>query len=325
MKTFKQKNDGQYNSKANTVCLLKILEAYSDGNIILPMSRIIELMESVYGLHVDRRTIYSSIGILQQLKYPIETYEDNGIGYCMTDKIFDTFEIKVLIDSLYLNRLVPTKVERTIMRKLIGFIPTKEKRYCFGNVIRNAKKEKDSALFLVLDTIDVATQQKKKIEFDYMTKDGTLSRLIQTPLEIHHVNNSYYVVCLNFDTKQIVRYLLKNIKNVSISLENADKWDNLIGFSAFDEYGVDLDYVTATFKVNSDIEEKFIEIFDNVSLRHKNIEYSTDNKTFTVKVLGTIESLSRYALAYADKCEVIEPQEIRDLVIDKIKNNKYGV
>ena len=111
------------------------------------------------------------------------------------------------------------------MRKLIGFIPTKEKRYCFGNVIRNAKKEKDSALFLVLDTIDVATQQKKKIEFDYMTKDGTLSRLIQTPLEIHHVNNSYYVVCLNFDTKQIVRYLLKNNAiSTGSSIENVNDY-----------------------------------------------------------------------------------------------------
>ena len=88
MNTHEPRNDGKYNSKANTVCILKILQEYSDGNIILPTSRIIELMDSVYGLHVDRRTVYSSIDILQKLGYSIETYDDNGVGYCLTDKPF---------------------------------------------------------------------------------------------------------------------------------------------------------------------------------------------------------------------------------------------
>lgn len=142
MNTQEPRNDGKYNSKANTVCILKILQEYSDGNIILPTSRIIELMDSVYGLHVDRRTVYSSIDILQKLGYSIESYDENGIGYCLTDKPFDALEIKLLIDSIQLNTVVPKQNEKDIVNKLMKLIPNEDNRHVMNRLVGSLKKKR---------------------------------------------------------------------------------------------------------------------------------------------------------------------------------------
>ena len=44
--------------KANAICLLEVLKEYSDAEHILPMREIIAKMQSLYGIKIDRRTVY---------------------------------------------------------------------------------------------------------------------------------------------------------------------------------------------------------------------------------------------------------------------------
>lgn len=325
MKTQEPRNDGKYNSKANTVCILKILQEYSDGNIILPTSRIIELMDSVYGLHVDRRTVYSSIDILQKLGYSIETYVENGIGYCLTDKPLDVLDVKLLIDSLSLNTVVPRKNEKDIISKLIKLVPKEDKKHFMNRVVGSLKKESDMGLFYTLDTIDLAMQQNLKIEFDYLTTDNTLTHFVLTPMTITQINYHYYLICSNPDGKQNIFFRVKDMKNLLISEEPSGSYTYLKGFALLNQTGECFDFIYATLKCSSDIEELFIDTFDSFLIKNQKIIYSDDKTSFTSNVYGAIESISRWALAYPDKCEVIEPVELRENVINKLKNNKYGV
>lgn len=325
MNTQEHRNDGKYNRKANTVCILKILEEYSDGNIILPTSRIIELMDSVFSLHVDRRTVYSSIDILQKLGYSIETYEDNGIGYCLTNRPFDALDIKLLIDSLSLNSVVPKKNEKEIISKLMKFIPNEDKRHFMNRIVGSLKKETDLSQFYTLDTIDLAIQQKRKIEFDYLTKDNLHTHFVLSPMTITQINYHYYLICSNPEEKQNIIFRVKDIKNILISDEPSCSYTYLKGFAILNQTGEDFDFIHATLRCSSDIEELFIDTFDSFLIKNQKIVYSDDKTSFISNVYGTIESISRWALAYPDKCEVIEPLELRKTVINKLKNNKYNV
>ena len=55
--------------KANAICILKILQEYSDEDHILQMRDLISHMEGIYGLSPDRRTVYSAVELLQDLGY----------------------------------------------------------------------------------------------------------------------------------------------------------------------------------------------------------------------------------------------------------------
>ena len=58
-----------FTEKANALCILAILKEDSDENHILGMKDIIAKMATVYGLKVDRRTVYSAIALLNDLNY----------------------------------------------------------------------------------------------------------------------------------------------------------------------------------------------------------------------------------------------------------------
>ena len=60
--------------RANLLCLLKILEEYSDSEHILPMREIIGKMKSIYDIDIARRAVYGAIELLKQIGYDISTY-----------------------------------------------------------------------------------------------------------------------------------------------------------------------------------------------------------------------------------------------------------
>ena len=57
--------------KANAICLLEVLKEYSDAEHILPMREIIAKMQSLYGIKIDRRTVYGAVALLIELGYDI--------------------------------------------------------------------------------------------------------------------------------------------------------------------------------------------------------------------------------------------------------------
>lgn len=82
--------------KANAICLLKVLAEYSDEKHILPMREIISKMKQDYGIAPDRRTIYSTVTMLNNIGYDISTYEENGVGYYLKQRLFEPGEMRLL-------------------------------------------------------------------------------------------------------------------------------------------------------------------------------------------------------------------------------------
>jgi len=93
--------------KANAICLLEVLKEYSDAEHILPMREIIAKMQSLYGIKIDRRTVYGAVALLIELGYDISIYEDNGVGYYLRSRELEqldeaiTRKKKVTLDYLH--------------------------------------------------------------------------------------------------------------------------------------------------------------------------------------------------------------------------------
>ena len=87
--------------KSNAICLLEVLKEYSDAEHILPMREIIAKMQSLYGIKIDRRTVYGAVVLLIELGYDVSLYEDNGVGYYLRDRELEPSEVLLLTDAVY--------------------------------------------------------------------------------------------------------------------------------------------------------------------------------------------------------------------------------
>lgn len=121
--------------KANAICLLEVLREYSDAEHILPMREIIGKMQSLYGIKIDRRTVYGAVALLIEIGYDISIYEDNGVGYYLRSRELEQSEVLLLTDAVYSFPFIPAKQTEQLVQKLqkqLSVHQRKRYRYTFA-------------------------------------------------------------------------------------------------------------------------------------------------------------------------------------------------
>ena len=211
-------------NKANALCLLKILEEYSDEDHILTAKEIKEKLEKIYGLSLDRRTIYSSINTLTDLGYDISTYEENGIGYFLRIRDFDSADIRLLIDAVNSFEYISKKQTDELNEKLKNRLSKYERKH-FGtsNLVRTDKKSPNSQVFLNIDILDQAINEKKKVSFTYMDYDydkelkpRRIELYIANPYSMIVESEHYYLVMILDGKTDPSFYRIDMMKNIEI-------------------------------------------------------------------------------------------------------------
>ena len=59
------------NKKASILLILKVLEEYSDENHFLTQQNIIDKVDELYGLELERKSVANSLSLLEELDYDI--------------------------------------------------------------------------------------------------------------------------------------------------------------------------------------------------------------------------------------------------------------
>lgn len=346
----RKKVDSILGSKANTVCVLQTLEDYSDANKALSVADIIRLMEENYRINIDRRTVYDSVKLLIELGYDIDVSKEHGkCYYALLDKTLEPFEAKVIIDSLNLNPLLSLKLCDEISNKINMYMAKRKStqiRWGWRSSYEAAgfieKYDIGDSLYYVLDEIDAAMMQGKKLSFNYLKYDTNGNKVlyqdekyIVSPYSIEINNFTYYLSCTdssvsedNKRKREYKEFRLDRMVNVHMTDEcAAGAWTsgNTYVVGAYDP-GFDFTCGKAVMKCDNELLEKITDDFANHmdSVKFKD---NGDGKTFTFTSFcgATLSELAFWAAGVADKCEVLEPVELRERVIEIIKNNKYGV
>lgn len=317
-------------SKSNIICLLNILIEYSDEKHILSMREIISKMNIIYDIKIDRRTVYRLIEVLNLLDYDISTYEENGKGYYIRSRLFETSEVRFLIDRIYSTGFLTPKQSNEMVRKLETTLSVYDrKRYKTIKYINDNKKSNNKELFWTIEQLDNAIEEKKKIKFNYyeydINKQMTLRReekYLVNPYQMVFANEKYYLVC-NYDKyHEISHYRIDMIKNVEILEDNIKPLPKDFDLN---EYSKSLVYMF-------DGKSEYVEIICDTCILSDVIECFGNN--------GRIESLSKdsfvlklntpplgikyWALQYLQYCEVTKPEWLREEIKKSIKNNRYG-
>jgi len=316
--------------KANMLCILYILEEYSDEKHILTQKEIISKMKLLYDRTIDRRTIYGAIAALEDFGYDISKYDDNGIGYYLLDRKFSSAEIKLLIDAIYSCPYISQKQTEELLKKLRGFLSSYErKNYNYTNIITPEKKSPNPEVFLNIEILEQAINEQKQISFTYMDYDLDKKLVarrerpyIVNPYSMICKGNNYYLVLIYQGQTTPSFYRVDMMKNIQIL-------DSKIEISKRD---AKLDSVKKVVFAHSG-EPKHVTLkCDKSALRYVIEEFGKDititensDGSFNASFMTALEGLTYWALEFMQNVEIISPKEARDKVIEAIKNNKYNV
>jgi len=314
--------------KSNMLCILHILEEYTDENHIITQKDIASKMELLYDRKVDRRTIYGAIQALQEFGYDISTYFDNGIGYYLIDRKFSAAELKLLIDAIYSCEYISQKQTEELLEKLSSFLSVHErKNFSYTNIIAADKKTANPEVFLNIEILDQAISQHKQVSFTYMDYDYD-KRLkprrekpyIVNPYAMICKGNHYYLVLIYKGHRAPAFYRIDMMKDIEILNERVE----------ISKRDANLDSIKKVVYAHSGVPERVVLKCDKGALRYvieefgKDVEISkNEDGSFNASFITATEGLLYWALQYVHQVEVISPADIRNKVADALRHCKY--
>lgn len=312
--------------RANAICLLEILREYSDEEHILAMRDLIQKMNALYDLKPDRRTVYSAISLLIDLGYDISMYEDNGIGYYLRNRDFEQSEILLLTDAVYSFPFIPAKQSEGLISKLQKQLSIhKRKQYRHLTVVRQEKKTNNRQVFLNIELLDEAIQEKKQVSFSYLQygTDKVLHLRREKPYVVNpygmvFMNEHYYLVCNLSGKPNTSLYRIDRIKDICVlntewdkALENNSEILNAVyAFSGKAEY----------IKIRCDmviLDDVIDQFGTGITIR------GLGEKEFELIIKAPPRGVKFWALQYLPYAEVLEPEWLRNEIIESVRQNQY--
>ena len=230
-----------YEKIGNILYILNVLKKYSDEEHKLSTSEIREKVNEEYGVDIEQRTIRRNINLLQQkFGYDISTYNDNKIGYYMTndpETDFEPGEIRAIIDTFSYSTFIEPKVAEGIIKKC-----KKLQNIYENNKIKNYKvyspKGKTTNVEVIKNIEDISNSivNKNKIKFDYWKyviegdriEKQIVSKPVVSPYAIIYDKQQFYMLGIKEGNDEYFHYRLDRIKNLEelkekIEIQKTDK------------------------------------------------------------------------------------------------------
>ena len=322
------------NKKMLNMLILDILKDYSDQDHRLTQQEIIRLLKSNYDMDCDRRSVKNNILCLKELGYEI-SMED---GYFLMEREFDDAELRMLIDSVLFSKNLTQKQAKSLIEKLKGM----SNRYFSAKVnhvynLPELHHGDNKQLMYVLDTINEAITQKKKISFiyneygtDFKLRPKREEKYVVNPYQMV-ANNGYYYLIGNYEKyNDISHYRLDRMTCIEMLSDKVRPQSQLEGL----ERGLDLpkhmaehiymfggESVSIKMRAEAHLMSELIDWFGKDFRIYE--KCSDDNILVSLKC--NEHAFFYWALQYGPYVEVLEPVELRNKIADAVSemNEKY--
>ncbi len=217
-----------YEKNGNILYILNVLKKYSDEEHKLSISELKEKINEIYGEDIDPRTIRRNINLLKEkFGYDISTYNDNKIGYYISndpETDFEPGEIRAIIDNFsYANYIVPSIAKNIIKKcKNIQTVYENEKIKDY-EIYANDSKTENTEVIMNIEDISNSIFRKKKIKFEYWKYAITnklektiVSNPIVSPYAIVYSKQEFYLIGIKEGQTNFYNYRIDRIKNIQI-------------------------------------------------------------------------------------------------------------
>ena len=167
------------------------------------------------GVPANTKTLRSDIALLRQRGMDIVTITGRPNMYYCGKRLFDIPELKLLIDAVNSSRFITDRRSRVLNRKLLSTVSEYQRKQLKRSVYTTEKiKPKNEKIFIVVDCINDAIQDKVKISFKIREYDGSKKKVLRNDGEVYVI--SPYAMYWNEDFYYVVGW--------------SDKHDNISAF-----------------------------------------------------------------------------------------------
>ena len=323
------------NKKMLNMLILEILKEYSDQEHRLTQQEIIRLLKSNYDMACDRRSVKNNVVCLRELGYEI-SMED---GYYLLEREFDDVELRMLIDSVLFAKFLTQKQAKTLIEKLKS-IGNKYFSAKVNHIINlpELRHGYNKQLMYVLDTINEAISQHKKISFvynqygsDFKLHPKREEKYIVNPYQMV-ANNGFYYLIGNYDKyDDISHYRLDKMTCVEMLTEKVKQQNQVMGL----EQGLNLPKhmaehiymfsggsVTINMLVDETIIGELVDWFGNDFYVIK----KRQNNQVLVRLRCNEQAFFYWTLQYGPYVEVLELVSLRRKIAEAVSemNEKYN-
>ena len=312
--------------------ILDFLKRESDEEHPVTAVDICEYLDS-QGIAAERKSVYADISALTDYGADI-VRSGSPRGWFLASREFEEPEIYLLADAVRTAGFISAAKTRELVKKLDSFVSRyqaqkRENRVYFSSCAKSVNEE----IFYSIDKISRAVSEKKKIRFEYVNRvlspDRTIEKqkreMLISPYALTWQDDHYYVIGNYEKYDNLIHLRLDRMYKVEITdmpqrhfsevseytdyCDTPDYTAKLFGMHGGEIYDIEL---KCSKKITEQVADRFGEdIF---------IKKVTDEDfCFTVRA-ALSDALVSWVISYGDRVRVLEPQILRDMVVNRTEN-----
>ena len=305
--------------------LKQLLFEETDENHELSMEEIIRKLEQAYGheFNVDKRAIKRDLEALNNEHFEVvENVGEKGKKYYSHQaRLFETYQLRLLVDAVLSARFITSEETETIIRKLKKLTSRSLAKDLPTPLIYSQTASMDyKQIKLNIDKIHRAIAENYHLHYQYGTYNVHKTFVLHREGEMYDVkpyaliwhNDYYYLIGYFVKTDELRHYRVDRMRNVEIS----DRKFKRIRFDI-------TDYVNKTFHMFSGEEQRMKIQFDNDLINPVLDRFGLDadihpcdESSFILSAKASIsDGLLGWILNWGSKAKVISP----DHLVEKVK------
>ena len=326
---------GNDRKKLLILLILDVLQRNSDEDHHLTQQEILRILEAEYGVICDRRSVKANVLDLVDLGYDINMDD----GYYIASREFEDVELRMLIDSVLFSRHISQIQGKRLIEKLEK-LSSKYFRAKVSNVrvLPDLNRTENKQVMIVLDTLNDAIDQGKKVRFmynsygtDFKLHPRKKEKYLVNPYQMVANNGRDYLIGNMDKYDDLNHYRIDRITDIEMTEETVKSLKKVEGL----ENGLNLpkhmaehiymfcgESVLVQMKTSTNMMDDLIDWFGK---DFRIIDEGRDGGEMTISLKCNYNAMFYWALQYGAYVEILSPKELRDELAETIAkmNDKY--
>jgi len=226
-------------AKLRPLYLLQILKERTDEDNYLTTTQLCDILKRNYGMDTHRTTIKGDIEVLQRAGFSVDERRSTQNQYRYIERDFEIPELKMIIDAIASSKFIAEEKSNALIKKITALAGANKARDLKRNVVVDGRgKIENKQIFYIIDAINEAINQRKKIKFQKIEYNVKKERVLHHGGEIYAFSpysliwdgDNYYVVGYSDKYQNIGSHRVDRIAERPIILEETS-FPQPLGFS----------------------------------------------------------------------------------------------
>ena len=299
--------------------ILEILMQKTDDAHGLTVNEIISELDYL-GIRAERKSIYDDFLVLEEIGFPVLKLAGRPPRYTLESRVFETAELKMLVDAVQSSKFITAKKSREIISKLEMFAGERGARALSRQVyVEDRAKTDNSTTIYSIDSIHEAINSKKQLSFKYFDYDGNKNKVYRHDSKTYEVSpcaliwndQNYYLVAYEEAEDLVKNYRVDKMSGTRVEEKAMSSSDKVKNFNP-------ADYSMKIFGMYGGKEElvtlEFSDSLAGVVIDRFGVEPTFIKTDFGFKItLRVMVSPNFYAwiLGFGEKARILEPDPVR--------------